>query len=1088
MSQLRLIRASAGSGKTFTITSAYLRLLFKNQESFKNTLAVTFTNKATAEMKSRILSELYTISISGNKNKASKHADMLKKEFSLSDEQLAEKARNILNSILHSYSRFSVTTIDSFFQGIIRAFARESGIQYNYDLALDTRLVLEKAADTLMLKMEQDKTLLQWLGDFSEKLIEDGHSYDFRKSLIKLGKEIFNEQFLSFPKEFHEKIADREFLKNFHDELTALKISFEKQMLRFGTEGMEILKKYNIQPTDFKYKTGTVGTYFHRLSKGEYPEPGKRIMDALNDPDSCLPKEQDVAARICGAMGDGLINILEDAIQYYQKHLYASESYRLALQHFYTLGIMSDLSKAIQENSASENVFVLANAGPFLKAIIGENDTPFIYEKTGQVFRHFMIDEFQDTSGIQWENFRPLINDSLASGNYSMLVGDVKQSIYRWRNTDWKIMAAQVEKDMAGFGMNHETLHYNWRSKSNVIAFNNTLFHYAAREVKQFLDTEIGSENIAPELREYLLQLPVLAYQETAQLIPDKTALGSGYVKVEFLWDPEIKFKELSLDKLPETIENILKNGYKPKDIAIIVRKSKEGRDVFDYLNDYKLSLPENYPYTFDVLSDESSYLASSPAIQLLLKAFRYLVFPEDSLNLCAMMSDYSGLFPGADFLGIPLADKSRLFVNYAKDENFIGQLTRIMVPLKSLPPDSLLEYFISAFGLNHKPEFLPFIQAFHDCVAQFCSVQSPSIIAFLEYWEENEDKLSVSVSEQQDAVRIITIHKSKGLEYKNVILPFCDWDFDHSHMLAPVLWCDSSVVPFNKLEAIPVVYSSKLKETVFASHYYAEKVQFMVDNLNLLYVALTRAENQLFVFAPKPQKLEKISSCDILLYKLLSLPIEEKQAFPHLSFSSHWNADTGIFETGASQVAENKDEASNDEISLMPLSTYPSLSVTESLRQKTVSPFYKKSTEKQKHYGNFMHSVFQQIRTLNDIIPVIAKLNLQGLIASEEMLPLQLTIEKLLEKDPYKEWFSNQWKVMNEAGIIVPGSHQYRPDRVIIKENEAIVIDYKFGWKEKDSYIRQVQEYMDCLSSMGFNNITGFVWYVSLNKHIKIS
>ena len=1086
MSQLRLIRASAGSGKTFTITAAYLQLLFKYPGNFRNILAVTFTNKATAEMKTRILSELYKLS----QGLKSDHAVNLIKEFKFSENDIQKKAQEILDTILHNYSRFSVNTIDSFFQGIIRSFAREAGIQFNYDVALDTNEVLEQAADLLMLHLENDKTLLQWMSDFSERRIEEGKSWDFRKNLVKLGKEIFNEQFMAFPKEFHENIANREFLKNLYDEINLTKIDFEKYLTTCGVEGLKIMKKHGLQPFDFKFgKVGSVGSYIVRLANGRIEAPSNRIISASEDVQNWLPKEKDIAARITMAADDGLLKLLIDSVEYFQTHFKNYESSRVVLKNFYTLGILADLKHAIDENSINDNVFVLANSGPFLKAIIGENDTPFIYEKTGQTYKHFMIDEFQDTSGIQWENFKPLISDSLAADNYSMLVGDVKQSIYRWRNTDWKIMASQVGKDLAHFGLKYENLQFNWRSNPNIIAFNNTLFHLAPTHLKEILSNEIPEENIDDEFRNFLLQLPEIAYNAAIQDIPEKNQAKTGQIDVRFFENSEIDFYEKSLATLPEIIENLCKNGSKLKDIAILVRKAKEGRMVFDYLNEYKLGLEKDYPYRFDVLSNESAYVASSPAVQLLLKTFRYLVFPEDKLNFCALLNDYTTLFPGRSICGIPLLGMENGFVNSINDENFVAAFSKKMNPLKALPPNSLLEHLLELYELNQHQSHLPFIQAFHDCVSQFTFNNSPSLSAFLDFWEENNKNLSVSISEEQDAMRIVSIHKSKGLEYKNVIIPFCNWEFDHRSMLAPILWCASDVAPFNKLSAIPVEYSSKLKGTVFANSYYIERVQFMVDNLNLLYVALTRAENNLFIMAPEPLKPEKITSVSNLLFKLLSAPDSISQGFPHINFSEAWNIDKKCFLYGKLENIIKPENQADDKISLIPLESYPSHSVSERLRQRTVSPFFSKSQKMSSNrtYGNFMHRLFQELRTIDDILPAIKKLNQQGLLPSEDMQHLQTEIETLLKQDPYKGWFSSQWKVLNEAGIIVPQSPQYRPDRVMINADQTIVIDYKFGINEKDSYLLQVKDYMNCLETMDIKNVEGYVWYISINKHVKV-
>ncbi len=557
MSQLKVIRASAGSGKTFRITSEYLRLLFRYPKNYKLMLAVTFTNKATEELKSRILSELYKIS----KNEHSPHSEYLIKEFNISSQELAGKANYLLQIILHNYSRFSVSTIDSFFQRIIKSFAREAGLQSNFDLALDTNEILDKAADQMLLKLSDDKDLLNWLSEFAEERIEDGKSWDFKKEILNLGKQLFNEQFKSFQISFHNKISDRDWMKEFQKKLRIVRKLFESRLREYGKNGISLISQYGVNPEDFKYGSqGSVGMYFFKLSKGGITEPSKRILDAAESLDNWLPKGEE-AEKIKSLADAGLFKMLQECLKYYENNYRIYKSAIEVLRSFYTLGILADLSLEVNEYAAKNNIFVLANSGAFLKVIIGENDSPFIYEKTGQAYHHFMIDEFQDTSGVQWFNFKPLIKNSLSESYNSMLVGDVKQSIYRWRNSDWRIMAYQLDHDIAEHGVKYDDIVFNWRSKYNIVAFNNTFFYEAPKILQQYLNQLLSEKSFNDGDTAFLKLIIEKAYLDNMQKLPSGRSIDEGYIKIQFIENEKKDWKENTLPLIIEVVVSLQKQG-----------------------------------------------------------------------------------------------------------------------------------------------------------------------------------------------------------------------------------------------------------------------------------------------------------------------------------------------------------------------------------------------------------------------------------------------------------------------------------------------------------------------------------------------
>jgi ATP-dependent helicase/nuclease subunit A len=1080
MSKLRVISASAGSGKTYRITSEYLRLLFKNPKNYKHILAVTFTNKATEEMKTRILSELYSLA----NNEKSNQLEMLMKEFNLNEIETRKNARTILNTILHNYSRFSISTIDSFFQRIIKSFARETGLQFNFEVELDSSAVLEKASEQMLEKLRDDKTLLDWLVQFAEDRIEDGKKWDFKEEILKLGRELFNEQFNSFPASFHDKLKDREALKAFQKTLFNSSKVFENQMKEYGINGLKLISQHGLHVSDFKYGIrGSVGSYFTKLSKGNTDEPGSYVRNGYESIDNWLPKDKEIAQRLITLADAGLYTLLKNSMDYYNQNYPMYKSVAEVLKSFYTLGILSDLSTEMSLYATENNIFVLAQSGSFLKAIIDENDAPFIYEKTGQTYSHFMIDEFQDTSGVQWFNFKPLLNNSLSESHHCMVVGDVKQSIYRWRNSDWKIMSQQLSSDMAEHGLLHSNLEYNWRSKPNIIKFNNSFFETSSKFLQALLNDQIPEkfDKIETSTIENLI---TTAYENCTQQIPENKNSNTGFVQIQFLPNEKKDWNENVLQGIPEILNKIQDSGYSLNDIAILVRTASEGRSIIDFLNRYKELMPENHPYRYNVLSNESAFLKNASAIDFIIKLLKFTILPEDSVNAAALAYDYLSMtIPDA----IQESDMNHLFspLNVLPSD-FIENIDNY----KYLPTSELFEKIISIFKLHKNSSDLPFLQSFHDSITDFEAHNTSSIQAFLEHWEEKKSNLSVSVSDNQDAIRVMTIHKSKGLEFANVIIPYCNWSLDHAGLNAPTIWCSSDIEPFNQLEFLPLKYSQALSKSVFIHDYLLEKSQSFVDNLNLLYVAFTRAAHNLYAFAPVPGKAEKVNSVGNLLFAVLQLTSQlQNNQFPSLTLTEFWKNETQSFEVGSICKKENIHVS---EIHEIPLNTYTSNDLKEKLKQRFNSQDFWNTDESEKstgrNYGNLMHRLFQSIETLNDIEKAVDSLIFAGLLKNNERSDLIHEVTKKINEKPYSDWFNGSWKIINEAGIIIPKQAMQRPDRVMIKNNKTLVVDYKFGLKQRASYNSQVKRYMEYLNNMGYSNVEGLVWYVNLNLLDKVA
>ena len=431
---LTIYNASAGSGKTYTLTGIYLSSIFRSRYNYRKILAVTFTNKATAEMKSRILENLHKLS-SGDR---SEYLTDLMAGTGRPEEWIRKEAGEILNLILHDFSRFSVSTIDSFFQRILRAFAREAGLHSGFNIELDIEIWLNAAIDEMISSAASDRQLKDWLISYAISNIDREKSWNLKSGIQHLAWELFNEKFRMLSKPELSKLEDKKFLSDYIGKLKGITSSFEKYLKESGRKSSDLIAKYQLADDVFYRKGQGIPRFVRLLASGEIPEPNSYVREIMNDPPRWTTNG--INASLQEAIAEGLGDIIMDAIAYYDRNIVAYRTSRVITSNIYALGILTDILGNIHKLTSSENTFLLSDAGEFLRLITGGDQAPFIYEKAGNTFENFMIDEFQDTSMIQWTNFEPLISNSMAQGFDNLVVGDIKQSIYRWRNSDWKIL------------------------------------------------------------------------------------------------------------------------------------------------------------------------------------------------------------------------------------------------------------------------------------------------------------------------------------------------------------------------------------------------------------------------------------------------------------------------------------------------------------------------------------------------------------------------------------------------------------------------------------------------------------------------
>lgn len=1048
--------ASAGSGKTFKLTGIYLDYLFINQNSYRNILAVTFTNKAAAEMKERILGSLYRLA-SGMDNE---YLDDLSLGTGKSIEQIRKDALTNLESILHDYSRFSVGTIDSFFQKILRSFARESGLQAGFNLVIDHSVILSEAVDDMLREADDDPQLLKWLTEYAYKEVQSGKNWNLKRKIEELGSEIFKENYRLLS-EAGMIVGDREQLSGELTKLSESEALFRNRIKTIALNALSILDRYNVIEEELYKKSQGILKFFRDAVKG--------VPDKLSDSISKACSEQrytslkNMPPSVASAIADGLDSAVREMVEFYQSGIVTYRSGKLVLDNLYTLGLLNDIAAKVRAILNESNRFLLSDAGDVLRQIIGKDQAPFIYEKVGNRYSNYMIDEFQDTSRIQWDNFLPLIRDSLAEGEGNLVVGDIKQSIYRWRNSDWRIFRdidGAFHRDLFSV----EALKQNWRSCKNIIGFNNAVFSMVPGLIEDTLKLETGS-------------LTAL-YTEVVQEDPGRSP--GGYVRIKQVDATDLRHQdEVVLEQIPLLIEEIQDMGYSPSDIGILVRTNSEGQKVINSILTYASGVDPDHKerYSYQVISQDSLLLAYNPTVKFILSALRFMSDNDDRLAHASMVHYYCQITQKEGD-----ADRPDLLTG-GPDESGSTVLPpgylQFLHGIRFLPLFEIIDRIIGFFRLAEESAGIPFITTLQDLVLELSGSEANDIPLFLEWWEKEGYRKSVSSPEQPGAIQLMTIHKSKGLEFSVVILPFLSWSFVHGR--PPVIWVSSETDQFAKLGALPVSFKKEIADTLFAEYYEEERTHAAIDKLNLLYVAFTRARESIFGFVPVGRNNQH---CGRMVMDAIGdgIPFGESG-----TREGRWDNSRRLFELGEMPVKEH----SGDHQAQTGLDIPYSVEVNDSrLRLKLNSSNYLSDREPgandRINWGLLMHELFESVITRDDIIPALDALLLKGRISRQQRDTLESKISGALKNEIVASWFEPGQEVRTESGILLRGGMIRRPDRVMISAKGVTIVDFKFG-EEHNAYIKQLNEYRSILLSMGYPGVKAYIWYVETGRVTEI-
>ncbi|WP_338732365.1 UvrD-helicase domain-containing protein [Mangrovimonas cancribranchiae] len=1037
-----IYNASAGSGKTYTLVKNYLQIILasNNLLKFRTLLALTFTNKAVNEMKSRIIETLKLFSEESILTANHPMFNDLAQELSISPKDLHQKSATLLQTMVHNYAAFDISTIDKFNHRLIRTFAHDLKLPVNFEVELDTTYLLSKAVDLLIEEAGTNKKLTKVLVDFAIEKADDDRSWNIAYDFNQIAKLLINENDIPYINQLKGKtVTDFANLKT-----ALLKTQKEKSdhIIKQAKDALELIEAASLEHNDFS--RGSLPKYFTKLVNANFKDEFTAAWQKdLVENNTLYPK------RVSDNIAQIINDIQPQLAAFFETTKTAIAEYNFlknCIKNITPLSVIHAISETLDTIKKEDDLLLISEFNTLIHNEIKQQPAPFIYERLGEKFKHYFIDEFQDTSILQWTNLTPLISHALSNENLkgetgtAMLVGDAKQAIYRWRGGRAEQFIDLYTKHTNPFHIDakEKSLEYNFRSAKTIVEFNNALFKHLSSFV-------FSNPNHAA------------IYQASEQKISiEKT----GYVELSFLDVKEQDKDELHCEKTLQIIQQTLKEGFALGDICIITRKGKEGVAIAEYLNNQGLN----------VVSSESLLLSNAPEVQFLVNMFQLSLQPKNNETKFALLT-----FIAEHILNIN--DKHNFYAQYislnpvdAFNRLCENQITFDFNDVSSLPIYEATESIIRAFNLCEKPN--AYIQFFLDEILDYSHKHDASISGFLELWDRKKDKLSIAAPQQSNAIQIMTIHKSKGLEFPVVIFPYANQDiyFDKSKIWFPL--------NPDEFHGVPYVYINKNKELetygkIGEQLYINSQSELELDAVNLLYVVLTRAVEQLYVISEldldrkNQEKLKKYSG-------LLINYLKANQLWDNNKTEYHFGSSKRTLQPKTKQATKTLNRF---------IST-----PREQHRLKIVTNsgyLWNTNQEVAIERGNLVHNIMANIKTHDDINSVFKDYIIQGKITPTQEQNLKAMVLQISNHPQLTTYFNNQQVVYNEKDIITKEGTILRPDRIVIDKNQKVtILDYKTGQEEEKHQI-QIERYHDALKDMGYKVTKKILIYI--NKEITV-
>lgn len=1097
---LHLYKASAGSGKTFTLAYEYIKMLLgikgadgkyrlntsDRSESHRSILAITFTNKATEEMKRRILHELAVLAdMEPGWSGASPYMARLCAEFSASEQQVRHASMVALKSLLMDFSFFNISTIDAFFQVVLRTFAREAELTGNYELELDNDRAIDFGVNEMFSWINADPDapgvdrVVQWITTYLVQQLHIGKDIKLFNRTSKVHSDFTS---------LITGISNDTFAVHYDEIMNYLRHTPRKLLLfanalteRLDSMLNEIKAGCEVALTVIRNHVSEPGKVTDNLVKAFVKYANNPHLAAERDASKTpvtvhgnLEKAYDAARKkYYAAHGgapdlDAAISSACACIAEYPSEIKLLEQIRGSL---FVLGLIDKVYEFIEKFREENNTILLSDTNSLLREIIGDSDAPFVYERVGLWLRHFLIDEFQDTSRMQWLNIRPLLNESMANDSDSLIIGDEKQCIYRFRNSDPTLLQCQVQQQFAGRAIvsgDTPEGNTNWRSAPAVVEFNNALFHALA--------SIVGVEDI---------------YANVRQQIPTRDGEYPGYVSLMPFSASKLEdFREMALKRMTEEMERQLRQGYAYNDLCVLVRDRKDGDAVISRLmkiTETAGSPDCEYPLLSgaNVISDDAMLIARSPVIKIIVSTLRALANPALNFRGQAAGDEPAKFHSRAEMMAMfsrynhfsSLGNSSEKALELAlSDEPYQWDLWSEMPEMECFNLPSLVEHIIQhRISPRDREAENMFISAFQDLVCDYCSTSTPDLGGFLKWWDQASYRLSVSAPMDAKAVRVMTIHKAKGLEFKCTHIPFLSYKVpkfsNHEWFVAqPLAGIDADIMP----PLLPLIPGAVLDNTPFAPQYDEIVREQLLDELNVLYVAFTRAGQEL-IASYKANDTGSVGAlitpaCQSLTQYTTSLPGELVSGSP----------DTVPVRKSEQKTALDP----QDSVPMLPYEVYDGTTVWD----QTQVDFDPERIEAVSR-GTALHNLFAMVTDVASVPAAIEKAVRRHIISRAEVPEIKVLLTARVSQPDTARWFCGYKRVLRERPITTADGEHYRPDRVVWTSDGHIdIIDYKFGAERPTAHARQLRNYMRRFVDMGYSNLRAFVWYVDTNEIVPVN
>jgi len=1095
MQKFKIYRSSAGSGKTFTLTKEYLKLLFVapayggvfKPNYFRHVLAVTFTNDAANEMKIRILESIAQIA----KNpKNSQLTPILLQEIAqeypaqkVDEYILQQRSQQIHEQLLHEYSDFAVSTIDAFSNRVVRAFTKDLDLPYNYEIELDTDTLLSEASEALLALAgnAEYKELSEILREFAEKRAEDSKDWNLETALKNFGKNLFEEENKALLESLQElSFADLRQIKN---KLFAYKNSIKNKLQGVAQKALRTIDQNGFNEKTFFYGKSGVYGYFKKIvdefDKFEFDGQMNSYVRKGMDENKWAGSDKKMKDTVDNFGANVLRKYVQEIEQIREDE---KNNYIIVdnlLPNAYLIVLLAEFGRQLHQIMRQKSQVHLSEFNKKINEIVEKEPVPYIYERLGERFHHILIDEFQDTSRMQWHNLIPLLSNALGSNYMNLIVGDAKQAIYRWRGGDSELIVSlpkvpsvnadsPLAKDLDTFRIhaNPQNLQTNWRSKADIIGFNNHFFEFISQNFGKDFDDLVAY------------------YREVRQESNKRTG---GHIELRLL--EKTNYHNQTFEEILEISKKLLTKNYAYQDIAILCRRNVDASFLAKKFLEHKIP----------VISSESLLLEFSPKVMFIvnfLQVMTQVLNPSLKFELIYFIFKHLNQDLAREDLIITdqVYDQIQEVCNdyrLSKFLNFIKQKTGIRLSFKTLQYLSIYEIaeeLIRIFGLNANNNEQIYLQKLLDVLLDFGLKQSNNLADFVDFWQKNSSKLSVSSPEGTQAIRIMSIHKSKGLQFPVVILPFADWQLKPQNTASIwVDWSENTIVP--QLQSIILTVKDALEATQFRPQYLKEMQATFIEGINLLYVALTRAEEQLYVLGKKPDKkktenTEKIPKSVNELWFLYAQATQE-----HLEEGEN-ETQTVVFAQDEAHFERKPKKQAQHYF----LKNFISSECRDKIRMRSddMQTENRRITIAELHEarmaGTVMHTAFEKIRYREDVEAAVRFLINKGIIKEEEKEEMMQKIFYLIDLPLINPFFQRKAdrKVRNETEIMTNNGRIFRPDRLVIDNDQVLILDYKTGTK-KAEHLAQINHYAYLLKEMGYQKVRKILLYTELSQAVEV-